>query len=450
MSYFKVLLNNFKNDGSLRSRASRAGSWSVFGDMVSQALRLGGNLILTRLLFPEAFGLMAIVQSVLVGVALVSDIGVESSIIRSEQGRRGTFLNTAWTMQIIKGVFIWLVICMLAPVAASFYQEPMLANIMPVVGFSSVINGLVSTKYHLALRELLLKRRVMIEVGSYLFGLSVTVVWAWIDHSIWSLVWGGLIGSFAKVVASYYLMEGPNNSFAWNRDSVKELFDFGQWVFISSLLTFLAGEGNKLLLGMFLGVKLLAFFTLASTMSLIFWLTMQKLSARVLFPAYSEIVRENPKRLRIVAARSRLFLIVPGWLIALLFVLWGDHFMWFLYDQRYAESGNMLRMLSMGMLIAVISSSYNGLLWANGMVRISVIILAAQIVIQVVSMIIGHYFLGVQGVVLSAAIAAWLIYPIQAYAHARINLWDLKVDLPFIILSVFVVALNFPEVFNHV
>ena len=124
--------------------------------------------------------------------------------------------------------------------------------------------------------------------------------------------------------------------------------------------------------------------------------------------------------------------------------------MWFLYDQRYAESGNMLRMLSMGMLIAVISSSYNGLLWANGMVRISVIILAAQIVIQVVSMIIGHYFLGVQGVVLSAAIAAWLIYPIQAYAHARINLWDLKVDLPFIILSVFVVALNFPEVFNHV
>ena len=171
MSYFKVLLNNFKNDGSLRSRASRAGSWSVFGDMVSQALRLGGNLILTRLLFPEAFGLMAIVQSVLVGVALVSDIGVESSIIRSEQGRRGTFLNTAWTMQIIKGVFIWLVICMLAPVAASFYQEPMLANIMPVVGFSSVINGLVSTKYHLALRELLLKRRVMIEVGSYLFGL---------------------------------------------------------------------------------------------------------------------------------------------------------------------------------------------------------------------------------------------------------------------------------------
>ena len=66
-------------------RVLRAGGWTIFGFGASQLLRLGGNLILTRLLFPEAFGLMAIVQAVLVGVTLLSDIGVEQSIIHNKE-----------------------------------------------------------------------------------------------------------------------------------------------------------------------------------------------------------------------------------------------------------------------------------------------------------------------------------------------------------------------------
>ena len=449
MNYFKVALLNFKKNNSLRHRASRAGSWTILGHFVSQVLRLGGNLALTRLLFPEAFGLMAIIQSVIVGISLFSDLGVESSIIRSKRGDDMTFCNTAWTMQVIKGVFSWLILCLIATPLASFYSEPMLFNLMLVAGFGAVLGGLVSTKFSLTVRALDLKKRVLIEIVTYAIGLSVTILWAWIDHSIWSLVWGGLIGSFAKVVASYFMIQGENNKFAWDRDSVKEIFGFGKWVLVSSGLTFLAGEGNKLIIGAFLGVKLLAFYILASTMSLMFWMIVQKVSNKVLFPAYSEVVRERPHRLKQVAARSRLYLVVPGWLIALFFVLWGDHFMWFLYDERYAESGNMLRLLGLGSLIGVISGSYNGLLWAKGMVKTSTVVLTVQITVQILGMIIGHHFLGIKGVVLSVAAVSWILYPLHAYVHARIGLWHPRIDIPFIMLSTIVVALNFMEIFNH-
>jgi O-antigen/teichoic acid export membrane protein len=143
-------------------------------------------------------------------------------------------------------------------------------------------------------------------------------------------------------------------------------------------------------------------------------------------------------------------LIIPGWLIALFFVLWGDHFMWLLYDQRYAESGNMLRILAMGGLISVVGSSYNGLLWAKGMLRVSTSVLAILIVFQVAGMFVGYHFLGEKGVVLSAAVVSWLLYPVDAYVHARIGLWEPKIDLPFIALSILVVALNFKGIFNHV
>jgi O-antigen/teichoic acid export membrane protein len=440
----------YKIKSSLKHRALRAGSWTIGGHMSSQVLRLAGNLILTRLLFPEAFGLMTIVQSVTVGLAMLSDLGIEASIIRNKRGHETVFVNTAWTMQVIQSVVIWLGLCMIAPLAASFYAQPMLTILMPVVGLGSVIGGLASTKLALANRSLAMKKLVLIEIGAQICGLLVMVLWAWIDRSIWSLVAGGLVSALVKTTASHLLLEGAHNKFSWDRDSVKELFGFGQWVLVSSMLTFLAGEGNKLLIGAFLGVKLLAFFTLASTMSAMYWMITHQVSNKVLFPAYSELARERPERLRAVATKSRLFLIVPGWLIALFFVLWGDHFMGLLYDQRYAESGNMLRMVAMGSIASVIGSSYNGLLWAKGMVRISTMVLAVQITVQILGMIVGNHFLGAKGVVLSVAVVSWLLYPVQAYVHSRIGLWEPKLDLPFVALSVLVVALNFTGIFNHV
>jgi O-antigen/teichoic acid export membrane protein len=441
---------NIKEKKTLRHRALNAGSWTIGGHISSQVLRLGGNLILTRLLFPEAFGLMAIVQSVIVGLAMFSDLGIEASIIHNKRGHEHAFINTAWTMQIIQSVFIWLGLCLIAPFAAAFYAQPTLAILMPVVGLGSVIGGLASTKLALVNRSLVIKKLVFIEVGAHASGLLVMVLWAWVDRSIWSLVGGGLFTALVKTAASHLVIEGERNKFAWDREAVKELFGFGQWVLVSSMLTFLGGEGNKLLIGAFLGVKLLAFFTLASAMSTMFWTIAQQVSNKVLFPAYSEVVRERPERLRVVATKSRFYLIVPGWLISLFFVLWGDHFMSILYDHRYTESGYMLQMLAMGMLVGTIGASYGGLLWAKGLVRLSTVLLVAQIAIQVLGMILGNYFLGARGVVLSVALLSWLLYPAQAYVYAKIDLWEPKLDFPFIALSVIVVVINFTGIFYHV
>lgn len=443
-------LNGARTGDGLRERAMRASVWAVGGNLASVSIRLGSNLLLTRLLFPEAFGTMAIVQAVMIGLAMLTDAGIEPAVIKSRRGHESIFLNTAWTLQVMQGVLVWLVVCGISPVVASFYAQPILADLLPVVGVSAILGGLTSTKFFSAARTLSIKVRVFIEVGSYAFGVSVIILLAWIDGTIWSLVWGGLAGSLLKVLASHLLQDGCKNKFVWDWPSVKELFGFGQWVMLSSALTFVAGEGSKLILGAFLGVKLLAMFTLASIMSLVFWQIAQQLSSRVFFPAYSEVARERPERLRAVAVRSRLFLIVPGWLIALFFVLWGDHFMWFLYDQRYAESGAILQLLAMGTLVGVVNSSYNGLLWARGLVNVSTVLLVVQVILQVVGMSVGNHYLGAKGAILGLALSGWLLYPVQAYAHWRIGLWMPKIDLPFLILSSAVVGVMFSEILNNV
>ncbi|HEY7930058.1 MAG TPA: oligosaccharide flippase family protein, partial [Steroidobacteraceae bacterium] len=158
----RAQISAVRNLNSLRFRAIRAGVWTIGGYGATQVLRLGGNLLLTRLLFPEAFGLMALVQSVMIGLSMFLDVGVEASIIQNKRGHEESFINAAWTVQVVQGLMIWLALCILGQPAALFYKAPMLAQLLPVAGLASLIGGFSSTKMPLAARNLALKRRVLI------------------------------------------------------------------------------------------------------------------------------------------------------------------------------------------------------------------------------------------------------------------------------------------------
>ena len=85
----------------------RAGRWSLLGFAASQGIRLVSTLVMTRLLAPSMFGVMAVAVMVNVVASLLTDLGVRQNIVQSHRGNDPVFLNTAWTVQIIRGFIIW-------------------------------------------------------------------------------------------------------------------------------------------------------------------------------------------------------------------------------------------------------------------------------------------------------------------------------------------------------
>ena len=142
---------------TLRQRVIQAGGWTAFGHAAGQGLRFAGNLVLTRLLFPEAFGLMAIVQSVLLGIGLLSDIGITPSIVQHRRGSESKFLHTAWTFQVIRGFAIALLVAVSAYPLGAFYGEPMLTPLLLAAAAVPAIAGFNSISLGLAERALALK-----------------------------------------------------------------------------------------------------------------------------------------------------------------------------------------------------------------------------------------------------------------------------------------------------
>src|SRR4051812_43585507 len=94
-------------NGTLKSRTIRAGSVTVIGHFGSLVLRLLSSLILTRLLSPDLFGVLAVVTAIQVVLALLTDVGIRQAVIQSAAAERTTFRDTAWTLQIIRGFVIF-------------------------------------------------------------------------------------------------------------------------------------------------------------------------------------------------------------------------------------------------------------------------------------------------------------------------------------------------------
>lgn len=429
-----------KSTLTLRQRVLHSGSWTLVGYGVNQALRLGGNLILTRLLFPEAFGMMAIIQAVAFGAHMLTDVGVGPSIVQKERGNDPDFLNTAWTIQIVRGFMVWVALCALALPIAGLYGEPLLAVMLPVIGLNAIINSFNSTKLYTAQRNLEAARVTQIEIGTYALGLLCTIYFAWLMQSVWALVWGSMITVFLKMLASHVFLHGIKNRFAWDRDTIGHMRGFGRWILLSSALTFVSAEGARLLLGALLDMRQLALFTLASTMSLLLSQAIQQLAWRIFFPAYSEVYRDNPKNLMATLFKARLAIILPSWCLAVLFVFFGAQLMEVLYDERYHESGTMLELLAAGSLVGCVWGSYAGVLLAMGKVATSTVLTAIQIVCQFGSMFIGYHYWGGAGLVMGVAAANWITYPLYAFVMSRNGLWQARLDLILLAASVLIMV----------
>ena len=142
---------------TLRSRMLRAAGWLVGGNISSQALRLLSNLILTRLLAPEAFGLVAAVNTLYFALVMFSDLGVWQSVVKSERGLQASFLGTAWTVQLLRGALLCAVVLLIAATfqlsagagyfhSGTVYADARLPPMIAVFALCALLQGLESMK----------------------------------------------------------------------------------------------------------------------------------------------------------------------------------------------------------------------------------------------------------------------------------------------------------------
>ncbi|MFZ4623082.1 MAG: oligosaccharide flippase family protein [Rhodoferax sp.] len=346
---------------ALRGRMLRAGAWLLGGNLSSQLLRLLSNLVLTRLLLPQAFGLVAAVNTLYFALVMFSDLGVWQSVVKSARGKEARFLGTAWAVQLMRGVLLCAVVLLLALGVSvgqtqgwfdtrTVYADVRLPALMAVFGLFALLQGLESMKLALAQRELQLAQLARLEFSTQLLAMLVTLGLALATRSVWALVLGSLAGSAARTWLSHRMLPGDTDRPCWDSACAAEIIGFGKWIFLSSLIGFLAAHGEKLILSGSLSSASFGVFSIASTLLLAVSGLYGSLNAHLIFSTLSEALREGDDKAHQVYFRVQQIADVLLGTLAGGFFMSGHWVIELLYDARYQNAGWMFQWLGLGLL----------------------------------------------------------------------------------------------------
>lgn len=402
------------HSGTLAASAMNASAWTLLGFGIQYPLRLAGNLAMAHLLAPEAFGLMALVLTLHLGLSLLSDVGVGQSIMRDQEGDTPQFLRTAWVVQILRGVGLALCLILVAVFLREFgpplappgtvYADTALPELIAASSAVVLIAGLQSTNLFLAVRRLEAKRHMMVELAAQCVALSVMVGLALAVPSVWALLAGAVASAMAKTALSHLVMKGPRMRWVWDPARVARLWRFGRWLIGASIGGFLITQGDKLVLSGILEAETLGVFAIAALWVEAGRQVLIKIASFVFVPSFSSVLRERPEQIGPIFRRALGFFSLACALVAALTAGVAFFALSHLYDARYAGAGAMAMVLSCRnlMLGFVVVEHF---LLARADSRTVALAKLSGGVLAVVCLVAAHATFGMAGAVAAAACA---------------------------------------------
>jgi O-antigen/teichoic acid export membrane protein len=404
---------------ALKKLAIKGAIWTIGGYVISQGLRFGANIITTRLLMPEYFGIMAIVNISISGLSLLSDVGINLSIIQNKRGDDPEFLNTAWTIQIIRGICLWFVCLLLATPFANFYNEPKFLWLLPIIGLSIICDGFNSTALLSYERHLLIQKLTLIDVVIQVICLTVMVISAWLYPSIGALALPTLLGAVIKLVWSHQLMPEQPNRWLWNQSAAQEIFEIGRWVFFSTALAFGAEQIDRLLLGKLVSFNIVGVYTVALMLSEVMRQATIALSGKVILPTVAKLadLPRHEYRNRVLQSRKYLLLVLIFGVAVI--VSFGDLVIFTLYDERYLDAAWMLPMLAIGIWPRLLCATIEPCLYVLGKMQYTTFGNLFRFLMTAIGIWLGYQLYGIVGAIAAIAMNDLVYYPAVCFGLQR-------------------------------
>jgi len=348
----------------LLRKSVQGSAWTLGSYGIGQVLRVCANLLLARLLAPEAFGLMALVNVLIQGLRMLSDTGLNVSIIQDQRGDDPLFLNSAWSLRIIRGFLLWLICAAIGLPVALFYDQPELARLLPLVGLSVLIAGFDSTNVALAMRRVELRGLAVVELSTQLVAIAVMVSWAIVAPSVWALVAGAVAGALCRLVLSHVVLSGPPNRLGWDAAAVRRILSFGKWILLSTALTFLAMQADRLVFAKLVPIGVLGVYSIARMLTRLPVEGTQRLANRVVLPAYSRL-QDDEVALRAAVASVRAAVLPLAMLVAAGLVAAGPPAVRMLLDSRYQDAGWIVQVLAFAVWFEMVAATSSPVLLAR-------------------------------------------------------------------------------------
>ena len=244
---------------SLKIKTISALLYSFGGFVANSGIQFVIGIIMARLLLPKDYGVLGMVAIFIAISKIFIDSGMTQALIREKEVDQADY-STVFYYNLLIAIVMYVLLFLSAKTISIFFREPLLVDIVRVVGLGLIISSLGLIQRTMLIRKLDFKTQTKIDFISCIMSGCIGIIFAYIGYGVWSLV----IGSLSNQVISSFLLMASNKwlpSVTFNINSFKRFFGFGWKLLLNGLLVTMYRNVYNVIIGRMYSATQLGYYT---------------------------------------------------------------------------------------------------------------------------------------------------------------------------------------------
>lgn len=398
--------------------------WSAVQRFGTMAISFIANMILARLLTPDDFGTVGMLLFFVAIANTFIDSGFGSALIQKKDPSASDY-STVFIINLISSVILYVILFLVAPLIALFYKIPILCSILRVEGLVLLINAMTIVHQTILRKKFQFKKLSIANLIGTFVGTIIGICFAYYGYGVWSLVYRLLSISLVTTVLLWVLNDWIP-SFKFSFASFKELFGFGGFILLSSIITTIGNNIQTLIIGKLFQPSSLGHYTQAKQLRDVSSMSISAIVSQVIYTNFSEIQNDIDRlgRHLLLSVSIMSFIVTP---LMGLFILISEPLIILLYSDTWLQAIPYFKILCIGGVFLSLQDVNYYLIAAVGKSKVIFYANSIQVLFSILSMIVGSILWKMMGLMWAMVISSFLFYCVYAVIASKqsgTNIWD--------------------------
>lgn len=422
---------------NLKTKAFSGVMWTSIQKFAGMGISFISGIILARLLTPEDYGCIGMLSIFMLVAGSFVDGGFATALIQKKRPTQEDY-STIFFFNLGMSLLMYGVLFFSAPAIARFYSMPLLSSVLRVQGSVLIINALSLIQSNQLRKQFKFKKLAIVNLLTSIISITITIIMAYRGFGVWALVAMNILMALIPTII-YWITNKWYPLWVFSKESFKELFSFGFFMFLTSIITRICNSIQGLLIGRFYNPATMGYYSKAKSTEELASTSLANVIDQVAYPLYAEYQNDRSMLINVIK-KITLSIAYVSFPMMLLLILLAKPIFVLLYSQRWLDSVPYFQILCIaGIAICLQGVNYQAIA-AIGKSKAMFSWTLIKRAIGLSLIVGGLAAYGIKGLLVGMVIQSWLIYLINAYqVHKYIGYSFSKqlMDLvPTLVLSV--------------
>lgn len=396
---------------NLKQKAVSGILWTTAQRFSSIFIQFLSGIVLARLLSPEDYGCIGMLAIFMLLASTFTDGGFGSALIQKKNPTQEDY-STILYWNIALSIIIYLILFFSAPLIASFYKIELLCPVLRIQGIVVIINAFQVVQVARLNKLFEFKKISVITLLSSVVSLITTIILAYKRFGVWSLVVQNILMTLIPTLV-YWTTNKWKPILTFSKKSFKELFNFGVFMFLTSLLSTFVNNVQGLLIGKLYSPATMGYYSKAQSTENLAATSLSQVISQVSYPLYAELQDDKD---RLISAIKKLtlstaFITFP--LMSLLILIAKPLFI-LLYSEKWIPAVPFFQILCIAGLAKCLHAVNSQAIAAVGKSKAMFSWSVIKQIVGLIFMVVGFFIFGMKGLLIGMVLKSWLIFVVNA------------------------------------